>query len=77
MEGQAVLYVDQSQASQDALDMVKEAGFEVDVRTAPIHYRAAYGTPVLFGLYNRFEGIEGVRIFLENATAFRRRNGVR
>jgi len=75
-EGQPVLYVAQDEASEEALTMLKEAGFVVDVRTAPIHYRAAYGTPVLFGLFNRFEGIEGIRVFLENARIFRRQNGV-
>jgi hypothetical protein len=64
-----VLYVaEQDPSSREAIKMLKRAGLHIDVRPAPTHYQAAYGTPVLFGLFNRFEGIEGIRIFVENVT---------
>lgn len=71
------LYVDDNPRSQEALDLLAEAGCPVCVKTAPSHYRAAYNIPVLFGLFNKFEGVEGVRIFLENSLAFQigRHNG--
>jgi hypothetical protein len=62
-----VLYIDEKRTSQKAVKMLKGAGFAVDVRIAPTDYRAAYGVPVLFALFNRFEGLEGIRIFLKNA----------
>ncbi len=63
-----VLYVTSEEpTSQQAITLLRDAGFEIEVRVAPSHYRAAYGTPVLFGLFNRFEGVEGIRVFLENA----------
>jgi ribosomal protein S18 acetylase RimI-like enzyme len=63
-----VLYVTQEEpTSQQAIALLREAGFEIEIRVAPTYYRAAYGTPVLFGLFNKFEGVEGVQIFLDNA----------
>jgi hypothetical protein len=65
-----VLYIDENttQENQRAMQMLTDAGFAVDVKIAPSQYRAAYGTPVLFGLFNKFEGLEGIQIFLKNAT---------
>ena len=65
-----VLYIDEDTTpeSQEAMRMLEDAGFDVDVRIAPIRYQAAYGTPVLFGLHNKFEGLEGIQIFVKNAT---------
>lgn len=65
-----ILYIDEDTTpeSQEAKQLLKSAGFDVDVKIAPSQYRAAYGTPVLFGLFNRFEGLEGIQIFLKNAT---------
>jgi hypothetical protein len=48
--------------------MLEGAGFAVNVKIAPSQYRAAYAMPLLFGLFNRFEGLEGIKIFLKNAT---------
>lgn len=63
-----ILYVTEKEpTSEQAIALLQSAGMEIDVRVAPSHYRAAYGTPVLFGLFNKFEGVEGIRIFLENA----------
>lgn len=64
---QPVLYVGKESDSNVALTLLKDAGFWVDVKSAPSFYRIAYGTPVLFALSNRFEGVEGVRVFIENA----------
>lgn len=66
-QGRPILYVGEEEASKQAQELLREAGFEVDVRPAPSQYRVAYGTPVLFALSNRFEGVEGVRVFIENA----------
>jgi hypothetical protein len=76
-ESRLVLYIDESQLSEEAQKMLRGAGFDIQVRTAPNHYRAIYGTPVLFGLFNKFEGLEGIRVFLENAVplSIGRRNG--
>ena len=64
-----ILYIDEKATSKKAVKMLKGAGFAVDVKIAPTYYRAAYGAPpVLFALFNRFEGLEGIRIFLKNAT---------
>lgn len=65
-----VLYMGKEDRSQRALELLKQAGFDVDVRCIPVYHPVAVtsGTPVLFGLSNKFEGIEGVRIFIENAT---------
>jgi hypothetical protein len=65
-----ILYIDEDTTpeSQEAMRMLKGAGFDPDVKIAPSQYRAAYGTPVLFGLFNKFEGLEGIQIFLKNAT---------
>lgn len=64
-----ILYIDENskEESQEAMRMLEGAGFAVDVKIAPSQYRAAYGTPVLFGLFNKFEGLEGIQIFLKNA----------
>lgn len=68
-ESRLVLYVDDGDPiTNEALAMLREAGFEVRVKVAPTHYHAAYSIPVLFGLFNKFEGLEGIRIFLQNAT---------
>lgn len=63
-----VLYIDETPTSMEAQKMLEDKGFTPTVRVAPSGYRAAYGAPVLFGLFNKFEGIEGIRIFLKNAT---------
>lgn len=65
-----VLYIDENTTpeSQEAMRMLEHAGFSIDVKIAPSQYRAAYGTPVLFGVFNKFEGLDGIRIFLKNAT---------
>ena len=65
-----ILYIDKATTpeSQEARQLLKSAGFDVDVKIAPSQYRAAYGTPVLFGLFNRFEGLDGIRVFVKNAT---------
>lgn len=66
-----ILYIDENPLSQDSVEarqMLEGAGFTVDVKIAPSRYRAAYGTPVLFGVFNKFEGVDGIRIFLKNAT---------
>jgi hypothetical protein len=64
---QPILYVGKESESQVALSLLKSAGFSVQVKPAPGFYQVAYGTPVLFALSNRFEGIEGIRVFLKNA----------
>jgi hypothetical protein len=63
-----ILYIDDNQESVEARQMLESAGFTPEVRIAPSRYRVAYGTPVLFGLFNKFEGVDGIRIFLKNAT---------
>jgi RNase H-fold protein (predicted Holliday junction resolvase) len=63
-----VLYIDDNPSSGEAQKMLRGAGFDPKVKKAPSGYRAAYAMPVLFGLFNRFEGIEGIRIFLNNAS---------
>ncbi len=64
---QPVLYVGKGSDNQLALSLLKEAGFCFEVKDAPSFYQIAYGTPVLFALSNRFEGVEGVRVFIDNA----------
>ena len=63
----AVMYVDDDEASRQALKLLEAAGIEVEVRRARIDYKAIYGTPVLFGLHNKFEGLQGIRAFIDNA----------
>jgi hypothetical protein len=66
-----ILYIDENPSSQESVEarqMLEGAGFTVDVKIAPSRYRAAYGTPVLFGVFNKFEGVNGIRIFLQNAS---------
>jgi hypothetical protein len=62
-----ILFVGSGSESEVALSLLNDAGFEVEVKEAPSFYEIAYGTPVLFALSNRFEGVEGVRVFIENA----------
>jgi hypothetical protein len=64
---QPILFVGSGKESEVALSLLREAGFEVEVKEAPSFYEVAYGTPVLFALSNRFEGVEGIRVFIENA----------
>lgn len=67
-EHRPVLYVTKEEpTSQQAIELLRDAGFEIEIRVAPTYYQAAYGTPVLFGLFNKFEGVEGIQIFLDNA----------
>jgi hypothetical protein len=62
------LYVGEDQASTEAEQLLHDAGFAPEIRRiSAFHPRAMYGTPVLFGLGNRFEGLDGIRIFLGNA----------
>jgi hypothetical protein len=65
-----ILYIDNDTTPecQEAKQLLEGAGFIPEVKIAPRRYRAAYGTPLLFGLFNRFEGVDGVRIFLRNAS---------
>ncbi len=64
-----ILYVDESSIqSGNAVTLLTQAGLDFEIKTAPLQYRVAYLTPVLFGLSNRYEGIEGVKAFVENAT---------
>ena len=68
------LYVGDDQESEEACAILASAGFRPDVaKVSPTHPRALYGTPVLFGLGNRFDGLEGVRVFIENSTILARR----
>lgn len=69
-----ILYIDENtpQENQTAMRRLKDAGFTFDVKIAPSQYKAAYGTPVLFGLFNKFEGLQGIEIFLKNAAPPRR-----
>jgi hypothetical protein len=62
-----ILYVDKDPGSDEAIAMLQQAGCDVRVRMAPTYYRAVYGLPVLFGLFNKYEGLEGIRVFLENS----------
>jgi len=64
------LYVDDDATPEctQARELLESAGFVPEVKIAPSQYRAAYGTPVLFGVYNKFEGVNGIRIFLQNAS---------
>jgi len=64
---QPILYIGKGQDSKMAVTLLEQAGFQVEVKDAPNFYEIAYGTPVLFGLSNRFEGLEGIQIFIENA----------
>ncbi|HEV7743417.1 MAG TPA: hypothetical protein VGO56_00340 [Pyrinomonadaceae bacterium] len=66
-DDEAILYVDNSPSSTKAEKILKGAGVRYTVRVAPSAYRAAYRTPVLFGLFNKFEGIEGIQIFVDNS----------
>ena len=62
------LYVGEDEASTAAERMLNEAGFAPNIRRiSAFHPRAMYGTPILFGLGNRFEGLDGIRIFIGNA----------
>lgn len=58
-----ILYVDKiaTPESQEAKQLLLRAGFHVDVKIAPRYYRAAYGAPVLLGLFTRFQGLDGIR----------------
>ena len=67
MSSRPTLYVGDDAESERALALLKEWGIDVEVRSAPSHYQVAYGTPVLFGFSNRYEGLMGVNIFIENA----------
>jgi hypothetical protein len=64
-----VLYVGNEKHSAKAIELLKQAHVAVEIRQASSSsvYRVAYGTPVLFALSNRYEGLEGVHVFLENA----------
>jgi hypothetical protein len=64
---QTILFVGAGPDNRQAILLLEGAGFQVEVKNAPSFYEAAYGTPVLFALSNRFEGIEGIRVFIENA----------
>jgi hypothetical protein len=64
---QPILFVGHGDDSKVALMLLNEAGFDIEVKEAPSFYEVAYGTPVLFALSNRFEGVEGIRVFIENA----------
>ena len=64
---QAILYIGKGPDSAIAISMLKDGGFDVEVKNAPNFYEVAFGTPVLFALSNRFEGVEGIRVFIENA----------
>ncbi len=65
-----ILYIDKhtDAASKEAKRLLKRAGFDVDVKIAPTYYRSACGAPVLFGLFTKFQGLDGIRSFLKNAT---------
>jgi hypothetical protein len=59
----------------DDIILLFDAGFTPEIEhITPIHPLALYGPPVLFGFGNRFDGIEGVRVFVDNAAllGFRR-----
>jgi hypothetical protein len=62
------IYVDEKPESKQAVEMLADAGIEVDIRAMPNTYRVASEPPVLFGMSNRYEGIEGVGVFVQNAT---------
>ncbi|HEY4510536.1 MAG TPA: hypothetical protein VJJ73_01735 [Candidatus Paceibacterota bacterium] len=68
--GCPLLYIGQGVKGQEAVLLLKEAGFNVEVKIVPRYHEVAIwcGLPVLFGLSGKFEGIEGIRIFIENAT---------
>lgn len=65
-----ILYIGESADYQQIVALLEEAGFDVDVKVVPRYHHVAvrHGLPVLFGLSGRFEGIEGIGIFIENAT---------
>ncbi|TAK07692.1 hypothetical protein EPO44_03710 [bacterium] len=65
-----VLYISRKIEEQKAVSLLKEAGFAVEVRIVPVYHPVAVtsGTPVLFGLSGKFEGMDGIRTFIENAT---------
>ncbi|MCI0557721.1 MAG: hypothetical protein MN733_04445, partial [Nitrososphaera sp.] len=48
----------------------KEAGFDFEIKEVPVSDNIAimHGLPVLFGLSGKFEGLEGIQTFIENAT---------
>ena len=64
-----LLYVGGQAESEQAVTLLSNAGFEVGVRSIAISHPIAvqFGTPVLFGLSGKFEGLEGVRTFIANA----------
>ena len=62
-----VLYIDDDPGCDEAIAMLQRAGCTVCVKTAPTYYRAVYALPVLFGLFNKYEGLDGIRVFLENS----------
>jgi len=66
---EVVLYVGPDRESEQAVEILKKANVPVAVRQTASwsYYRVAYGTPVLFALSTRFEGVQGIHVFLENA----------
>lgn len=62
------LYVGEDENSIAAERMLNDAGFAPDIkRISEFHPKAMYGTPILFGLGNRFDGLDGIRVFMGNA----------
>jgi len=68
----AILYFDDSSSSVEARKLLKGARIAVTERVAPSSYRAAYRIPVLFGLFTKFEGLDGIRVFVANSTLLNR-----
>jgi hypothetical protein len=67
---QPVLYVGRGDESQEAIKILNSAGFDFSIQNIRISDPIAvqFGTPVLFDQLGKFEGVEGVRVFIENAT---------
>lgn len=65
-EGLTLYVLEGDPNSEEAEKLLKNAGFDVTVKVAPIHYRAAYGVPVLFSRFGISQGVNGVRRFAGN-----------
>lgn len=67
LEKRPTLYI--SESDSGSVELLEQAGFDIEVRVVPSSHRHAvvHGLPVLFALFGRFEGTDGIQIFIENA----------
>jgi hypothetical protein len=62
------LYIGNDSDAEAAKSLLSSAGFDVEVRQASSFQSIEYTLPVLFAFSNRFEGLDGIRVFIENAS---------